>query len=227
MISFDKLFCMTTLILMRHGKSAWNEKNLFTGWVDIPLTEKGIQESLEGGKRIQNLPIDVCFTSTLVRAQMTLSLALLHHKSGKVPVFLHPEEPLSKIYGTQDSTLPVHISSALNERMYGELQGLNKAETAQKFGADQVQKWRRSYRERPPGGESLQMTAERTIPYFEKQIVPELKKGKHVFVCAHGNSLRSIVMVLEQLSEEEVVQLEIPTGDALVFQYDQGKWSRK
>ena len=220
---------MTILILMRHGKSSWNEKNLFTGWVDIPLAEGGIQEALRGGKKIADLPIDVAFTSSLVRSQMTLSLSLLHHKSGKIPVFLHPEEPKCKIYGTLalEGVLPVHISSSLNERMYGELQGLNKKETAEKFGDEQVQKWRRSYRERPPSGESLEMTKERTIPYFKSEIVKALENGKNVFVCAHGNSLRSIVMLLDHLSEEEVVRLEIPTGEPLIYEYREGNFIKK
>jgi len=221
------------IILMRHGRSAWNEKNLFTGWVDIPLDERGIEESLRGGEAIRHVPIDVVFTSTLVRAQMTVTLALLHHSSGKVPVFLHPGqgklEAWSQIYGEEarQEVLPVYSAWELNERMYGRLQGLNKAETAEKFGKEQVQLWRRSFDERPPEGESLAMTAERTIPYFQRTIVPHLERGETVFVAAHGNSLRSIVMQIEGLSKEEVVSLEIPTGGVLIYHYAKGQWTKE
>jgi 2,3-bisphosphoglycerate-dependent phosphoglycerate mutase len=217
---------------MRHGRSAWNGLNLFTGWVDIPLDEKGIQESLEGGEKIRDLPIDVVFTSTLVRAQMTLVLALLHHKAKKVPVFLHPGEgkldTWAKIYSEEAklSTLPVHIAAELNERMYGKLQGMNKAEMAEEFGADQVQKWRRSFDIRPPEGESLLDTCERAWPYFQNKIVPHLERNENVFIAAHGNSLRAIVMHLERLSCEDVVNLEIATGDPLIYTYEKGAWRK-
>jgi 2,3-bisphosphoglycerate-dependent phosphoglycerate mutase len=221
------------LILMRHGRSAWNEKNLFTGWVDIPLDEAGIAESIRGGEKIRHIPIDVVFTSTLVRAHMTVTLALLHHASGKVPVFLHPGqgklEAWGKMHGEEArlATVPVYSAWELNERMYGVLQGLNKTETAKQFGAAQVQLWRRSFDVPPPEGESLAMTAARTIPYFQQKIVPELKRGNTVFVAAHGNSLRSIVMHIEGLSKEEVVSLEIPTGGVIIYRYEAGKWAKE
>jgi Phosphoglycerate mutase 1 len=220
------------LILMRHGQSAWNKSNLFTGWVDIPLTEEGIKESIEGGKKIKNLPVDIIFTSTLIRAQMTLVLAMNQHHSGKVPVFLHPHEGKLEQWGeiysseTKAQTIPVYRAWELNERMYGKLQGLNKAETAKKYGAEQVQIWRRSYDIAPPEGESLAMTAARTLPYFQKRIVPRLQEGKNVFIAAHGNSLRSIIMELDGLSPEEVVRLELATGEPLIYTYTKGKWSR-
>lgn len=218
------------LILMRHGQSVWNQKNLFTGWVDIPLSEKGVQESLDGGKKIQDLPIDVVFTSTLIRAHMTLSLSLMHHKSGKVPVFQHEKGTQQgnweQIYSeeTKAQIFPVFSAWELNERMYGHLQGLNKAETAKKFGESQVHIWRRSFDIAPPEGESLSMTAERTLPYFQKNIIPFLEQGKSVFVCAHGNSLRSIMMHLDNLSKDEVVHLELATGDPIIYTFDRGKW---
>lgn len=220
------------IILMRHGRSVWNQKNLFTGWVDVPLDQKGIEESMEGGKKIQNIPIDVCFTSTLFRAQMTLALALLHHSSKKVPVFLHPDQKMQEEWGqiyseeAKKETLPVYSAWELNERMYGKLQGLNKAETAEKFGTEQVQIWRRSFDQAPPEGESLKMTAKRTLPYFHQKIVPHLMKGETVFVSAHGNSLRSIVMELDQLTPEQVVKLEIATGEPFIYSYSHGVWSR-
>lgn len=220
------------LILMRHGRSAWNGLNLFTGWVDIPLDEKGIQESLKGGEKIRDVPIDRVFTSTLIRAQMTVVLALLHHCSKKIPLFLHPGEgkldTWAEIYSEEAklSTLPVHIAFELNERMYGKLQGMNKAEMAEKFGSEQVQQWRRSFDTRPPEGESLKDTCERAWPYFQKKIIPHLERGENVFIAAHGNSLRSIVMHLDRLSEEEVVKLEIATGDPLIYTYEKGAWRK-
>lgn len=221
------------LILQRHGQSIWNKKNLFTGWVDIPLSEEGVKESIEGGKKIQNIPIDVIFTSTLVRAHMTVGLSLLHHKSGKIPVFLHPNsgklEEWGQIYSdeTKKEVIPVYMAWELNERMYGKLQGLNKAETAEKYGAEQVHIWRRSFDVAPPEGESLAMTAARAWPYFQTRIVPHLQKGENVFISAHGNSLRAIIMHLDQLSKEQVVKLELSTGEPLIYSYVAGKWQKE
>lgn len=218
------------LILLRHGQSIWNKKNLFTGWVDIPLSQEGVDEAIAAGKTIRDIPIDVIYTSTLCRAQMTLTLAMLHHKSGKTPVFLHEGKlgEWSQVYSEEAKAtlVPVHISSALNERMYGHLQGLNKAETAQKYGETQVKLWRRSFATRPPEGESLAMTAARTLPYFQQHILPRLEKGETVLISAHGNSLRAIVMHLDNLNEEEVVSLEIPTGKPLIYSFDRSGWTR-
>jgi 2,3-bisphosphoglycerate-dependent phosphoglycerate mutase len=213
------------LILLRHGQSAWNERNLFTGWVDIPLSQKGIDESIAAGEAIAHLPIDLVFTSSLIRSHMTLALALLRHQSGKVPRFLHTGEgkkdEWGKIYSrsAEEGTFPVHMAWQLNERMYGELQGLNKQETADRFGADQVHTWRRSFDIAPPGGESLKATAARTLPYFKEAIVPRLQEGKSLLIAAHGNSLRSIVMEIEQLSPEQVVSLELATGAPRIYAY--------
>ena len=217
---------MAKLILMRHGLSAWNEQNLFTGWVDIPLSEAGIRESIEGGVKIRDIPIDVIYTSTLVRAHMTLALAMLQHSSKKVPVFLHPGqgklEEWGRIYSdeTKRATIPVHMAWELNERMYGELQGLNKAETAKKFGTEQVHQWRRSFDIAPPGGESLAMTAQRALPYFKSVILPRLQNNENVLICAHGNSQRAIVMDLDHLSKEQVIKLELATGLPIVYQFE-------
>jgi 2,3-bisphosphoglycerate-dependent phosphoglycerate mutase len=220
------------LILMRHGQSEWNKLNLFTGWVDIPLSAEGVQESIEGGKKIAHIPIDVIFSSTLVRAQMTTMLAMLQHSSKKIPCVMHPGEgkldDWSKIYSdaAKETCIPVFNSWHLNERMYGRLQGMNKKEMMEKFGKEQVQRWRRSFDEAPPEGESLAMTAARTIPYFKEEILPLLNEGKNVFVSAHGNSLRSIVMFLDNLSKEQVVELELATGDPIVYSFASGKWSK-
>jgi len=219
---------MSILVLMRHGESEWNKLNRFTGWVDIPLSEKGIQEAYDAGKLIKDIPFDVLYTSTLIRAQMTLMLAMLNHSSGKIPAIIHRgEEKLedwAKIYGGHSANyvIPTYCAWELNERMYGELQGLNKAETAEKFGADQVKIWRRSFDVPPPNGESLEMTAQRTIPYFEEEIVPHLREGRNVLVSAHGNSLRSILMDLDGLSKEEVVSLEIATGLPIIYEFKHG-----
>lgn len=216
---------MAKLILMRHGASLWNEKNLFTGWVDVPLSKKGVEEAIQGGKKIKNDPIDVIFTSSLIRAIMTAMLVINEHSSGKVPVILHPGEgkieEWGKIWGHVE-TIPTIRAWELNERMYGQLQGMDKDETRKKFGVDQVQIWRRSYDVRPPEGESLEMTAARTLPYFDKEIFPWLERGKNVFISAHGNSLRSIIMELESLSKEEVVALELATGDPIIYEYTHG-----
>lgn len=224
---------MSILVMMRHGESEWNKLNQFTGWVDVPLSEKGIQEAIEAGKLIKDIPFDLIYTSTLVRAHMTLFLAMLHHDSGKVPVIIHKGEGKLEEWGEIHSkkamhkTIPVYCAWQLNERMYGELQGMNKAETAEKFGADQVKIWRRSYDTCPPNGESLEMTAQRTIPYFEEEIVPHLRDGRNVLISAHGNSLRSIVMDLEGLSREEVVNLELGTGVPLIYEFKHGSFHRR
>ncbi len=220
------------LIMMRHGESEWNRLNLFTGWVDIPLSVKGVEESIKGGKRIANIPVDVIFTSTLIRAQMTAMLAMMHHSSGKVPCVQHPDggklEEWAQIYSesVKENCIPVYNSWELNERMYGRLQGMNKEEMRGKFGNEQVQIWRRSFDEAPPEGESLAMTAARSIPYFKNRILPLLKEGKNVFISAHGNSLRSIVMFLDNLTKDEVVHLEMATGDPLLYTFAGESWSK-
>jgi len=222
----------TKLILMRHGQSMWNLLNLFTGWVDIPLSSKGVEEALLGGKQIENEQIDMIFTSTLIRAQMTAMLAMTQHHSNKVPVILKSDEDSreswSKIHHSASlaQTIPVITAWQLNERMYGLLQGMNKAEAAEQFGKDQIHRWRRSYDVPPPEGESLKMTAARTLPYFENTIVPLIEKGTNIFVVAHGNSLRSIMMQLDGLSEEEVIQLEIETGHPIHYSYENNQFTK-
>jgi len=224
---------MSKLIMMRHGQSQWNLMNLFTGWVDIPLTEKGIDEAIEGGKKIKNFKIDKIFMSSLMRAQMTAMLAMSVHNSKKVPVIMHPQDSelarQSVIHNEEAlrNCIPTIIASELNERMYGDLQGLNKQETIDKYGKEQVHIWRRSYDVAPPNGESLKMTAARSIPYFEKYIIPELEQGKNVFISAHGNSLRSIVMDIEKLSTDEVLKLEIATGEPLVYNYENSTFTKE
>ncbi|EEC74019.1 hypothetical protein OsI_08962 [Oryza sativa Indica Group] len=223
----------SALILIRHGESLWNEKNLFTGCVDVPLTPKGVDEAIEAGKRICNIPVDVIYTSSLIRAQMTAMLAMMQHRRKKVPIVVHSESEQahrwSKIYSeeTKKQSIPVITAWQLNERMYGELQGLNKQETADRFGKEQVHEWRRSYDIPPPNGESLEMCAERAVAYFKDQIVPQLVAGKHVMIAAHGNSLRSIIMHLDKLTSQEVISLELSTGIPMLYIFKEGKFIRR
>ena len=190
---------MARLVLLRHGESQWNLENRFTGWVDVPLSPRGIQEAKDAGEKLRTFTFDRAFTSVLARANETLRLAL-------------------EAIGQTD--IPVEKDKALNERMYGELQGLNKDETAKKYGDAQVKIWRRSYDVRPPGGESLKDTAERVLPYYEGTIKPHLLKGDSILIAAHGNSLRALIMELEQLSREQVLELNIPTGAPLLYELD-------
>ncbi|CAL8163934.1 unnamed protein product [Prunus armeniaca] len=166
----------SALILIRHGESLWNEKNLFTGCVDVPLTKRGVDEAIEAGKRISNIPIDMIFTSSLIRAQMTAMLAMTQHRRKKVPIITHNEsrqaKTWSQIYSgdTKKQSIPVVTAWQLNERMYGELQGLNKLETAERYGKEQVHEWRRSYDIPPPSGESLEMCSQRAVAYFKEHV---------------------------------------------------------
>ncbi|KAF5807724.1 putative phosphoglycerate mutase (2,3-diphosphoglycerate-dependent) [Helianthus annuus] len=221
------------LILIRHGESLWNEKNLFTGCVDVPLTRKGVEEAIEAGKRISNIPVDMIYTSALIRAQMTAMLAMTQHRRKKVPIVLHKEseqaESWSQIFSqeTEKQCIPVVTAWQLNERMYGELQGLNKQETADKYGKEQVHEWRRSYDIPPPNGESLEMCAERAVAYFKEHIEPQLQAGKNVMIAAHGNSLRSIIMYLDKLTSQEVISLELSTGIPMLYIVKEEKYIRR
>ena len=195
---------MGLLVLIRHGQSLWNAENRFTGWVDIELSEKGMNEAKSAGEKLSKIEFDAVYASGLVRAQRTAEIILdiNHSWSGEV----------------------IH-DSRLNERNYGELQGRNKQECREEFGEEQVKIWRRSYEGTPPGGESLRMTSERTLPCLFEQIVPNLESGKTVLVAAHGNSLRSIVMEIEGLGPEEIVKREIPTGVPMAYTYEFGAWN--
>ena len=192
---------MANLILIRHGQSVWNASNRFTGWTDVDLSDKGVIEAEEAGRQLSDIRIDVVHTSDLIRAQRTAKIVMQQNESSGEDV-------------------PTRYDWRLNERHYGALQGLNKAETAEKHGAEQVQIWRRSFDVPPPEGESLEMTAERTIPYFTEEILPDLESGKNVLVSAHGNSLRSIVMHIEGIGPDDIVSLEIPTGSPLLYRHD-------
>ena len=186
------------LVLVRHGESEWNLKNLFTGWKDVDLTPNGIAEARAAGRKLkaQGISFDIAFTSALIRAQRSLDLMLEEIGRTKIPVFR---------------------DQALNERDYGDLSGLNKDEARAKWGAEQVLLWRRSYDVAPPGGESLKDTAARVLPYYIQEILPAALRGKRVLVSAHGNSLRALVMVLERLSPADIVKREIATGVPLIY----------
>ncbi|HEX2055136.1 MAG TPA: 2,3-bisphosphoglycerate-dependent phosphoglycerate mutase [Nitrospiraceae bacterium] len=188
---------MSRLVLLRHGESQWNLENRFTGWIDVPLSAKGMEEAKAAGEKLRGFKFDRAFTSVLIRANETLRIVL---------------ETLGQ------TGIPIEKDKALNERMYGELQGLNKAETARKFGDEQVKIWRRSFDVRPPGGESLKDTAERVLPYYEARIKPHLAKGETILIAAHGNSLRALVMQLDELTREQVLELNIPTGAPLCYE---------
>ena len=187
---------MPNLILIRHGQSLWNLENRFTGWVNVPLTEKGRQEALGAAEKLSGMRIDVAYTSALKRAKDTLSIILESLKLN----------------------IPIIEDQALNERHYGDLQGLNKDDLRKQYGDEQVKIWRRSYDVPPPGGESLKDTAARTLPFFDRCIMGDIRQGKDVLVVAHGNSNRSIVMQLDNLSREEVLELNLETGVPLVYE---------
>ena len=192
---------ISTLVLVRHGQSQWNKENLFTGWKDPDLTEKGIEEAINAGKKIKqtNINFDLHFTSKLKRAQRTGNF----------------------IMQELGEDIPTSENKALNERDYGDLSGLNKDDARKKWGDEQVHIWRRSYDTPPPGGESLKNTAERVLPYFENIIYPELRNQKSILISAHGNSLRALIMYLEKISENKIVKLEIATGQPIVYKLDE------
>ena len=195
------------LVLVRHGQSEWNAKNLFTGWKDPDLTHKGIEEAVNAGKKINEygLSFSCMFTSALVRAQNTAKIILKEIEQEDIPTY-------------QDKNL--------NERAYGSLTGMNKDEARQKFGSEQVQIWRRSFDTCPPDGESLKDTYNRVVPYFQKNILPRLADGKNVLVSAHGNSLRALVKLIENISENDIVKLEIATGQPIIYKYQDGKYTK-
>jgi 2,3-bisphosphoglycerate-dependent phosphoglycerate mutase len=190
------------LILVRHGQSEWNEKNLFTGWENPGLTDKGMHEAKIAGSLIKNLGIkfDYMFTSDLIRAQLTGSIILENLDQAEINIIKN---------------------KALNERFYGDLQGLNKDECRKKWGDEKVQIWRRSYDKGPPGGETLKETGERVLPYYLEEILPLIFKNNNIIIAAHGNSLRSLIKYLDDISDEDIVKLEIPTGAPMHYVFNQ------
>lgn len=190
---------MAILVLVRHGQSQWNLENRFTGWVDVPLSATGRDEARVAGRKLAGYSFAEAHTSKLIRAKQTLEIMM---ETGALSGF------------------PIFEDQALNERHYGDLQGLDKAETAKRFGEEQVLIWRRSYDVAPPGGESLEATAARTLPYYRRKIAARIAEGKNVLVVAHGNSLRSIVMQLDRLTPAQLMELNIPTAVPIVYEMD-------
>lgn len=217
---------MATLILTRHGQSLWNAENKFTGWVDVPLSERGRAEATIASCKLRDYRVRVCFTSLLFRAIETAIICLTEVDDicdGRTPIIKHEaDDPDWKGWdhyeGNPNEELPVYCTAVLDERYYGELQGLNKTETAEKFGKEQVQLWRRSFDVAPPGGESLKDTLKRTTPFFRGRIMKHLIEGDNVLVSAHGNSLRSIIMDLEQVPETEITKMELGTAVPIVYE---------
>lgn len=217
---------MARLYLLRHLKSRWNQENRFTGWVDIPLADEGREQAKEIAPKI-GLDIDAIYVSELIRAQETL-LRVFEYLPEKYPLFVH------KAKGMKDwghftgggNDIPAYVSSELNERYYGDLQGLNKDEAAEKFGAEQVHLWRRSYDVQPPNGESLKDVCLRTTPFYQKEIEGKLKEGKNVLVVASGNSLRAIIKYIEQISDDQIIDFELGFGALVTYEFAVDKYTK-
>lgn len=195
------------LVLVRHGQSEWNKLNLFTGWKDPNLTQQGIAEASQAGEKLKDMSIkfDLMYTSVLQRAQLTGTIIL---------------EKLDQL------NIPIEKNVNLNERDYGDLTGMNKDQARAEFGEEQVHIWRRSYDVPPPGGESLKNTYDRVVPYFKEKVLTQLESGKNILIAAHGNSLRSLVKYIENISEENILKFEIATGEPLFYEYISGKLKR-
>ena len=191
---------MAKLVIVRHGQSQWNLENRFTGWVDVDLSDKGVEEANAAGEKLKGYTFDAAFSSVLKRANRTLDIIL---------------ENIGQF------NLQVEKNQALNERHYGDLQGKNKQEMREEYGDEQVHIWRRSYDVAPPNGESLKDTKDRVLPYYEEKIEPLLKQGKTIIISAHGNSLRALIMHLENLTPDEILQKEIPTGSPILYDLDE------
>ncbi len=197
----------STLVLVRHGESDWNLKNLFSGWKDVHLTENGKKEARRAGQLLkkEGIDFDIAFTSGLIRSWKTLN-------------FILDEMDLEE-FGHEEGLITISTKQ-LNERNYGDLTGLNKDDAVVKWGQEQVTLWRRSYETRPPGGESLKDTADRVIPYYRKYIQPRLLRGENVIISAHGNSLRALIMYLEKMSPDEIIKFELPTARPIIYTLD-------
>lgn len=212
---------MAKLYLQRHLKSQWNVENRFAGWVDNPISEEGIKSSENIADQFVGFDMDVIFTSPLSRNQHTV-LRILRLINKKYPIFKHYDGKMQKWgnFEGEGNYVPVYVSEKLNERYYGKLQGLNKEEAKKTYGEEQVKLWRRSYDIRPPNGESLKDTFNRTVPFYKKFIEPELKNGKNVLVVSSGNSLRSIVKYIENIPNDKIIEFEIPFGGLVKYEFD-------
>ena len=215
---------MSQLFLVRHGQSVWNLQNRFTGWVDVGLSRQGVIEAQQAAALLADEHFDVAFTSTLLRAQHSLYEILRQNRHCEQYVCVHEHSSEWYQHRTQAECdaieLKIYVSEKLNERYYGDLQGLNKDWASQRYGAEQVHLWRRSYDVPPPNGESLQMTAARTLPYYNERIVPHLQNGESALISAHGNSLRSIIMHIEQFTQQQVIDYELATCAPHMYTFD-------
>ncbi len=218
---------MKYLILVRHGESRWNKSKKFTGWVDVSLSEEGIKEALACANELQDLKINIAFTSHLERTQQTLLLILA--KQYLTGIFCHTHEPDEKKYQVLDKfsteDIPVFSSSMLNERYYGKLQGMNKQAARKKYGHEKVFLWRRSFSLRPPGGESLKDVYERIVPYFQKHIASKISRN-NIIISGHGNALRMLIKYIEHIPDEKIGHLELPYGQPVIYAYSRGKLKR-
>jgi len=216
---------MGELVLVRHGQSVWNLQNRFTGWIDIGLSEKGKEEANSAGVALKDMRFDEVHVSHMFRAIQTMERILSGSSDERTPMIFHPDDEVlspREVHGAPpEGILPVYMSKLLAERCYGALQGLNKKETADMHGADQVQVWRRSFDVNPPDGESLKDTLARVLPYYSTNIVPRLKAGKKLLVVAHGNSLRAMSKYLEDIPDDRIVAYEIATGSPIHYVLDE------
>jgi 2,3-bisphosphoglycerate-dependent phosphoglycerate mutase len=223
-MTYNGVGIVSKLILVRHGQSQWNLENRFTGWIDVPLSKKGIDEANSAGEKLKDVKFDSIYVSHMLRAIQTLHYILINSNDTRTPIIFHEDKRIhdwEHHIGDSKTEIPIFMSVNLAERYYGNLQGLNKQKTREKYGDDQVHLWRRSYDVNPPEGESLKNTCERAIPYYKNHILKDLKEEKTVLVSAHGNSLRAITMHVEKISEKEIPNVEIPTGVPIVYDFDE------
>lgn len=220
---------MSYLVLVRHGESRWNLANKFTGWVDIPLSKKGIEEAVRTAERLKDVHLQHAFASNLERTHETLTIILSRQKL--TGVFMHRNEKKERWYSfdgrSEKNDIPIHTTVLLNERYYGRLQGMNKREARRRFGEKKVFEWRRAYDARPPGGESLKDVYARVIPFFRRRVFPFLEAGKNVIVSGHGNVLRAIIKYLEDVPSDHLPHLDLPSGVPLIYVHRKGKISRQ
>jgi 2,3-bisphosphoglycerate-dependent phosphoglycerate mutase len=220
---------MSHLTLLRHGQSIWNKRNLFTGWVDIPLSLEGIEEALAAGEKMKNMCFDEIYTSLLIRSIQTAMIAMSKTECDGMPVIQYSDGRMRQwaTINNEFDIIPVYRIEELNERYYGELQGKNKKQMAEEYGEEQVHIWRRSYATQPPGGESLKDNYTRTIPFFKETILKKLNEGKNILISAHGNSLRAIVKYIENISDKDIPNFEIPTGVPIVYDFENETFTNK
>lgn len=213
---------MGTLVLVRHGESRWNLSNRFSGWVDVPLSENGVLEAQRCAKHCEGYTFSLAYTSALSRAQSTLFIIL--SQQDRTAIVQHPEDARYRYKDGNRADIPVEVSQTLNERHYGLLQGLNKKAAERVYGKDRVICWRRGYHDRPPKGESLHDTYNRVLPFFLKVIVPRLRRGHTILVASHGNTLRSLIKYIDQISDEGIACVDLPEARPIVYKYAHGKY---